>query len=466
MKIPKGGRLSKAQQQAFDGLEKTNNSYFIYGAAGSGKSSFIDYFRNKTKKNTITLTFTGLASILIKGQTIHSFFQLPPRLLVKNDDKLKKLNKRKKQIKALDVLIIDEISTVRCDLLNAIDELLRKYRENNYPFGGVQMLLIGDFFQIAPVEPKSPNAWKAFKNDYESIWFFDCDGYKKLKPELLEFTKIHRQHHDQILTKYLQEIRQNEYSSETLQFFNSRITSSENIPTGAIALCPTNKKVDEYNNDYLKRLSSEPVTYIGKKTGKYKESEMPTDMELTLKEKARVMMLSNDPGGRWSNGSFAVITSLTKDCIKVRLPLGNGKYTPEYNVEKELWEKYDYRIKKPRPANTKKDTYESFVIGSFEQYPIRIARATTIHKSQGQTFDEVLVDFDEGAFTHGQAYVALSRTRKRDGIYLKEPLLDTDIKFDPLVVDYYNKHFVFDKIEGKPDTAPGLLDSIEEEIPF
>ena len=112
-----------------------------------------------------------------------------------------------------------------------------------------------------------------------------------------------------------------------------------------IALCPTNKKVDEYNNDYLKRLSSEPVTYIGKKTGKYKESEMPTDMELTLKEKARVMMLSNDPGGRWSNGSFAVITSLTKDCIKVRLPVGNGKYTPEYNVEEETWEKFDYRIK-------------------------------------------------------------------------------------------------------------------------
>ena len=466
MQIPKGSRLSKAQQQAFDGLEKTNNSYFIYGAAGTGKSSFIDYFRKKTKKNTITLTFTGLASILIKGQTIHSFFQLPPRLIVKNDPKLKILNKRINQMKALDVLIIDEISTVRCDLLNAIDDLLRKYRRNNQPFGGVQMLFIGDFFQIAPVEPRSANAWKAFRNDFESIWFFDCDGYKELNPELLEFKTIHRQYRDNTLRGYLQEIRQNQYNSETLQFFNSRITPSEKIPTGAIALCPTNKKVDEYNNDYLKRLSSEPITYIGNKTGKYKESEMPTDMELTLKEKARVMMLSNDSGGRWSNGSFAVITSLAKDSIKIRLPLGNGKYTPEYKVEKEIWEKYDYRIKKPKPTNIKKDTYEAVVIGSFEQYPIRLGRATTIHKSQGQTFDEVLVDFDIGAFTHGQAYVALSRTRSSNGIYLKEPLLATDIKFDQLVVDYYNKHFVFDQIEGKPDAAPGLFDSIEEEIPF
>ena len=165
MKLLSKSQLSKAQEKAFEGLENTKNSYFIYGAAGTGKSSFIEYFRNKTKKNTITLTFTGLAAILVKGQTIHSFFQLEPRLLLKNDEGLKTINKRKHQIKALDVLIIDEISTVRCDLLNAIDELLQKYRENSKPFGGVQVLFVGDFFQISPVEPRGNNEWQAFKNE-------------------------------------------------------------------------------------------------------------------------------------------------------------------------------------------------------------------------------------------------------------------------------------------------------------
>ena len=183
MELPKSFKPSKAQKEAFEGLENTSNSYFIFGAAGSGKSTFIEYFRKNTKKNSITLTFTGLAAILTKGQTIHSFFQLEPRLLLKNDDGLKTVNKRLNQIKVLDVLIIDEISTVRCDLLNAIDELLQKYKNNSKPFGGVQVLFVGDFFQISPVEPKGNNEWKAFRNDFDSIWFFDCEGYKNLNPK-------------------------------------------------------------------------------------------------------------------------------------------------------------------------------------------------------------------------------------------------------------------------------------------
>ena len=463
MELPKGFRPSVAQRKAFDGLEATSNSYFIFGAAGSGKSTFIEYFRKKTKKNTITLTFTGLAAILIKGQTIHSFFQLEPRLLLKNDDGLEIINKRVRQIKALEVLIIDEISTVRCDLLNAIDELLQKYRENTKPFGGVQVLFVGDFFQIAPVEPKGNNEWSAFKNDYKSIWFFDCEGYEKINPKLIEFTAPHRQWHDKSLQDYLKSVRQNNYGKETLNFFNSRVFSKENFPPSAIALCPTNKKVDQYNNKYLNALSSDPITYIGKKSKNFKESEMPTDMELVLKEKARIMLISNDKSKRWVNGTFAIITSLSKNQIKIKIPYRNGKYSPEYIVEKELWEKYDYRVKKSKSSNKSKDTYEAYVIGNFLQYPIRIARATTIHKSQGQTFDEVVVDFDNGAFTHGQAYVALSRTKNTEGLYLKKPLTNSDIRFDSKVIKYYNKHF--------EAIQPSLFnesnnEDIEEVIPF
>ena len=468
MKLLSKSKLSKAQEKAFEGLENTKNSYFIYGAAGTGKSSFIEYFRNKTKKNTITLTFTGLAAILVKGQTIHSFFQLEPRLLLKNDEGLKIINKRKHQIKALDVLIIDEISTVRCDLLNAIDELLQKYRENSKPFGGVQVLFVGDFFQISPVEPRGNNEWQAFKNDFKSIWFFDCDGYEALNPSLIEFTYIHRQSHDRKLQNYLQSIRQNQYDSTTLKFFNSRVFSKDKFPSSAIALCPTNKRVDNYNNSYLRALSGKSITYIGKKSKNFKENEMPTDMELELKERARVMMISNDSAKRWVNGTFAIITSLSKSEIKIRIPLGNNKYSPEYKVDKEIWEKYDYRLNKSKSTNSSKGTYEAFVIGSFEQYPIRIARATTIHKSQGQTFDEVIVDFDTGAFTHGQAYVALSRTKSTDGLFLNKPLLMSDIRFDSAVVDYYNKHF--SKIDAKPNLAPELFndsdDNFEEIVPF
>ena len=470
MELPKSFKPSKAQKEAFEGLENTSNSYFIFGAAGSGKSTFIEYFRKNTKKNSITLTFTGLAAILTKGQTIHSFFQLEPRLLLKNDDGLKTVNKRLNQIKVLDVLIIDEISTVRCDLLNAIDELLQKYKNNSKPFGGVQVLFVGDFFQISPVEPKGNNEWKAFRNDFDSIWFFDCEGYKNLNPKLIEFTTPHRQYHDSDLQKYLKKIRQNEYDSKTLSYFNSRVQSKEKFPPSAIALCPTNKQVDQYNNKYLNALSSESKTYIGKKSKNFKESEMPTDMELVLKERARIMLISNDSAKRWVNGTFAIITSLNDKKIKIKIPYGKGKYSPEYEVEKELWEKYDYRVKKSKQSENGKVSYEAYVVGSFEQYPIRIARATTIHKSQGQTFEEVIVDFGSGAFTHGQAYVALSRTRNMSGLYLKEKLTQSDIKFDSKVVEYYNKNF--EKIFGKPSKQPELFDdlslteNIEEIVPF
>lgn len=436
MELPKGFKPSAQQRKAFDLIEQGTKSCFIYGKAGSGKSTFIEYFRKNTKKLNITLTFTGLAAVLIKGQTIHSFFQLPPRLLMKDDPEVKTINKRLNQIKKLEVLIIDEISTVSSDVLHSVDVLLRKYRKNNLPFGGIQMVFIGDFFQISPVEPKSTNEWSAFKNDYKSIWFFDCEGYKELDPIFIEFSFIHR-HKDNELKNKLESIRQNQFDSTVLDYFNKRFGLK--VPPSSIVLCSTNKMVDEYNNSYLNKLSRDAYTYIGESKN-FKESEMPTDKELVLKERARVMMIHNDPNGRWYNGSFAVITGLMKNKIKIKVIEGENKYSAEYEVGKEVWEKYDYRLAK-KSSNSDKIKYEAIVIGFFKQYPIRIARATTIHKSQGQTFDNVLIDLGSGAFSHGQTYVALSRTRTYDGLFLNSKIKETDIRFDARVIDYYNQKF-------------------------
>ena len=461
MKLPAGFRPSKQQRIAFDSIENSTNSCFIYGAAGSGKSSFIQYFRNNTAKTTITLTFTGLAAILIGGQTIHSFFQLPPRILLKGDKEVKVKNKRLNQIKELDVLIIDEISTVSCDVLHSVDVLLREYRNNDVPFGGIQMVFIGDFFQISPVEPRGTNEWAAFKNDYKSVWFFDCEGYEDLDPDFIEFSHIHRQKDKELLNK-LESIRQNQFDSTTLSYFNKRVGIK--VPPSAIALCSTNKKVDEYNNTYLSKINRKSFTYIGISKN-FKENEMPTDKELVLKEGARVMMIHNDPLKRWVNGSFAFISHLSKNKIKIKLiGLKNPK---EHELELEKWKKYDYQLDKDYKQKLKKDRYKAVEIGFFKQYPIRIARASTIHKAQGQTFENILIDLDSGAFSHGQTYVALSRTKTYEGIHIKNHIKETDIKFDNKVVSYYNKNFkqlsLFDEnpnLNNKQET----LSNVEEEI--
>ena len=202
------------------------------------------------------------------------------------------------------------------------------------------MVFIGDFFQISPVEPKSSNEWSAFKNDYKSIWFFDCEGYKELDPIFIEFSFIHR-HKDNELKNKLESIRQNQFDSTVLDYFNKRFGLK--VPPSSIVLCSTNKMVDEYNNSYLNKLSRDAYTYIGESKN-FKESEMPTDKELVLKERARVMMIHNDSNGRWYNGSFAVITGLMKNKIKIKVIEGENKYSAEYEVGKEVWEKYDYRL--------------------------------------------------------------------------------------------------------------------------
>lgn len=454
MKLPKGFRPSAQQKKAFDIVNNTNKSCFIYGRAGTGKSSFIEYLKKNTNKKYICLSRNGMAARLIGGQTIHSFFNFPHRTLLKdNDPRVNPKNKNKKDLySGVDLMIIDEISNVECDLLHSIDKVLRVKRNNSKPFGGTQMIFLGDFFQIAPIEKKEKSESDAFYNDYKGIWFFDCEGFEELKPEFIEFEHVHR-HKDRVFRDKLESIRRNDLSNETLEYFNKRCLVDASPK--AIAICCTNIQVNEYNNDYLSKIPGNEFTYKAEfknfRGNDEKLGEMPTNPNLRLKIGMRVMLLNNEVN--WKNGDFGVVTDLTANSIKIKIYV-NGKLSHhKYSLQKHTWEKYKYKRFKNDEG---KYIYEPHVDGFFKQFPIKAARASTIHKSQGQTYNEILVDFGSGAFSHGQAYVALSRVKTYEGLFLKKPLKKSDIIFDNRVLKFYRKYF--------SDTLFNNDNNLDEEI--
>ena len=432
--LPKGFRPVAEQKKVFDLLNDTSSSMFLSGRAGTGKTSLIEYFRSRTKKNYLVLTHTGLAAVLARGRTIHSFFRLPHGLLLKGDREIKKISSLSAILENLDMIIIDEISTVRCDLLNAIDESIRKYRNPELPFGGIQMVFVGDIYQIPPVAPNTQSERDAFEQQYDGIWFFYNDAFRELENniEFIELKTNHRQK-DEILRNRLRDILEGNVSPELLAYFNSRkIDNNNNIvpPSSAIALCPTNLLVNEYNDRYLSKLKGEEFSFYAEHKN-FMANEMPTEEKLILKENARVMMLNNDSEGRWVNGTFATIRILKKDSIFITVSGPRGENGP-YEVQKHTWDKYKYPFINGKP--TRKND------GFFTQFPVRLARAITIHKSQGQTFENVYLDMGRGSFTHGQSYVALSRVKELNGLYLKEPIKKEDIIFDDAIYDFTRKH--------------------------
>ena len=474
MKLPAGFRPSKQQKKAFEIINNTNKSCFIYGRAGTGKSSFVEYLKKNTKKNLITLARTGLAARLIGGQTIHSFFKFSHTTILKDDESLKiKNDKKVDHFKDLDLILIDEISNVECDLLSSIDKYLRIMRNNlEVPFGGTQIVFLGDFFQIAPIGPTETDESEAFHNDYEGIWFFDCDGFKELKPEFIEFEHVHR-HKDKTLRNNLESIRRNDINKTILNYFNERVIENmADVSPTAIAVCCTNTQVINYNNNYFNKLQDQypdESLYTYKAIHKnYKGNDinlgdMPTNPNLSLIKGARVMMLNNTKA--WKNGTFAKIAYADKDLIKVKLydELTNKLINIEHIVSKHTWTKYRF-IKGKKNLKTGKYKYIKQEYGFFEQYPIKVARAITVHKSQGQTFDEVLVDFGSGAFAHGQAYVALSRVKTLGGLYLKRPLKSEDIIFDKRVLNFYQKYFTDTLFDSQLyDIDEILMDAVNQE---
>jgi len=415
---------------ALDLLEKYNTSMFITGKAGTGKSTLLQLFRNTTHKKVVVLAPTGIAALNVQGQTIHSFFGFPPKPLTKKDIKPRRY---KNMYKKIDTIIIDEISMVRADMMDNIDYFLRINCENPMPFGGKQIVFFGDLFQLPPVVNNEEQLY--FNTYYESPYFFSATVFNEFHLEPFELRKVYRQEERNFI-KLLDRVRTNRIDWDDLNTLNERYVGNElPLEDAYITLSTRNAIVNQINSSRLRRLPTTEVTYTGSVTGNFSERTFPTDMILKLREGAQVMFVKNDPDRKFVNGTLGKIHSLREDVIKVAIPTEDGE-EKIIEVEQAEWEILKYRMK---PGEDGRDQLDTEPVGSFKQYPIRLAWAVTIHKSQGKTFTKVVIDLGSGAFAHGQTYVALSRCTHFNGILLKQKIRPQDIMLDERIVQYYEQ---------------------------
>jgi hypothetical protein len=329
----------------------------------------------------------------------------------------------------LEVIIIDEISMVRADVLDAVDLSLKLHRKNSLPFGGLQMLFIGDLFQLPPVL-STPEEREYFRTFYNSQFFFDAHCLKHIgNLQMIELTKVYRQSERHFI-RLLDEMRTMQIDYDTLDDLNERYLPEELIQEPFLTLCSTNAAAQKINADRLAEIHNPSFYYSADVSGAFSEKLFPTDYKIELRQDAQVMLLRNDPEKRFVNGSLAVIQELDEESVTVKIEKDDGK-SEVFVLPRMIWEvhKYSY-VEGSEPI-------KSEVIGSFKQYPVRLAWAVTIHKSQGQTYDRVAVDLGRGAFEHGQAYVALSRCKTLGGLFLKKPLKPSDVMVDERIVEFY-----------------------------
>ena len=422
-------KLSDEAKEALDLMENTEASVFLTGRAGTGKSTLLRYFREHTKKRVVVLAPTGVAAVNVNGQTLHSFFGFKPGTTLESVKK--RFDKKAAIFKKLQTIVIDEVSMVRADMLDCIDKFLRLNGPfQSAPFGGVQMIFIGDLYQLPPVVSAEERGWLSH---YASPYFFDAPAFRELDPHYIELTQIYRQQDPEFI-EVLNAVRVAQLSDRHLEIINQRVQEEifdDELPY--VYLTTRVDMADSVNAAKLAALHGKQVVLSGYVGGAFKESMLPTAMELVLKEAAQVMLLNNDQQGRWVNGDIGIVQAFQKGddgTTIVRVKLENGD---EVEVTPFTWEKikFDY--------NTKEEKIESEVDGSFTQYPLRLAWAVTIHKGQGKTFDRVVVDFGRGTFAHGQAYVALSRCRTLGGLILKSPLQSRHVFIDDRVVEFMKK---------------------------
>lgn len=419
--------LSEEIQYALNQLEHSDQHVFISGRAGTGKSTLLQLFRSTSRKRIATVAPTGVAALNIRGQTIHSFFKIPPRLLQKRD--ITK-SKNPKLYKNLEILVIDEISMVRADLFDIVDHHLRVNRGINQPFGGVRLVLFGDLYQLPPVVASQFE--KQYLTDtYESPYFFSSHVYQEIidRTETIELHTVYRQNQKHFI-RLLDSIRRKTFDREDLEDLNKRVINPENVEEGSITLTTRNDIVRRINQEELDNIDSAAIIFTAKVNGIFDPRLFPTSLDLHLKVGAQVMLLRNDPQRRYVNGTLGKIVGLSEQEIKVLLY--NQDVEETISLEKETWEmiKYSY--------DDKEKNIKSDVIGSFEQWPINLAWAMTIHKSQGKTFHKIFLDMGSGAFEYGQTYVALSRCTTLEGLQLKRPLMPSDIMTDDRINDFYN----------------------------
>ena len=421
--LPDDFVLSEEFESIVEQLENTKDHFYITGKAGSGKSTLLAYFRSVTQKNTAVLAPTGVAAIRVKGQTIHSFFGFPPKVIqTRHIKKVRQIE----LLQNLETLIIDEISMVRADVFDAIDYSLRVHRKKlTQPFGGVQVIVFGDLFQLPPVVNMDESSLleRIYPNGQ---FFFHSNIFQDAQFKTLELQSIYRQTDDHFIY-LLNAVRDGSITNSQIDNLNDSLVENFEMDEGKIILTTTNARASGINQNYLKQLSSEEFSYRAQATGQFYKELFPTDEVLKLKKGAQVIMIKNDPEKRWVNGSIGTIHDIAEKKIKVKI---NHKI---YEVKKEKWDRIQYSY-----DDDQQEVSEN-VTGSFKQYPMRLAWAITIHKSQGQTFEKVIIDMSQGSFAPGQLYVALSRCISLEGIELLRPLKKSDVIVNKQLIGFQDR---------------------------